>query len=165
MTSDSSSLENAATRGAFAPTRWTLILRARGETPESRAALSELCDAYYQPVLRFLRREGRDEDSARELTQEFFARILSNGAFEQADPERGRFRSYLLGALKHFLADKWDKARRQKCDGGGQIVAQGTSEEITACEISHTGMFLRDMLKPQPPRRHAAKLTSPPAIR
>jgi RNA polymerase sigma-70 factor (ECF subfamily) len=68
----------------FAPTRWTLILRARGGTPESRAALGELCEAYYQPVLRFLRREGRNEDAARELTQEFFARILASGGFEQA---------------------------------------------------------------------------------
>jgi RNA polymerase sigma-70 factor (ECF subfamily) len=118
LTSDPSSLENAATRGAFAPTRWTLILRARGETPEARAALSELCEAYYQPVLRFLRREGRDEDAARELTQGFFARILSNGAFEQADPERGRFRSYLLGALKHFLADQRKREDRLKRGGG-----------------------------------------------
>lgn len=118
MTSDPSSLENVATRGSFAPTRWTLILRARGETPESRAALSELCEAYYQPVLRFLRREGRDEDTARELTQEFFARILRSGAFEQADPERGRFRSYLLGALKHFLADRRKHEHRLKRGGG-----------------------------------------------
>jgi len=106
---------------AFAPTRWTLILRARGETPESRAALGELCEAYYQPVLRFLRCEGRDEDSASELTQEFFARILSNGAFEQADPERGRFRSYLLGALKHFLADQRKHDHRLKRGGGATL--------------------------------------------
>ncbi|HXG46311.1 MAG TPA: sigma-70 family RNA polymerase sigma factor [Methylomirabilota bacterium] len=102
----------------FAPTRWTLILRARGETPESRAALGELCEAYYQPVLRFLRREGREEDAARELTQEFFARILASGGFERADPERGRFRSYLLGALKHFLADQRKHEQRLKRGGG-----------------------------------------------
>lgn len=103
---------------AFAPTRWTLILRARGETQEAHAALGELCEAYYQPVLRFLRREGRDEDSARELTQEFFARILARGAFEEADPERGKFRSYLLGALKHFLADQRKHEHRLKRGGG-----------------------------------------------
>jgi len=102
----------------FAPTRWTLILRARGETAEARAALGELCEAYYQPVLRFLRREGRDEDAARELTQEFFARILARGAFEGADQERGRFRSYLLGALKHFLADQRKHEQRLKRGGG-----------------------------------------------
>ena len=102
----------------FAPTRWTLILRARGETPEARLALGELCEGYYQPVLRFLQREGRDEDAARELTQEFFARILGDGGFDQADPERGRFRSYLLGALKHFLADQRKHEQRLKRGGG-----------------------------------------------
>ena len=63
--------------GSFAPTRWTLVLRARGETPEARAALSDLCAACCQPVFRFLRREGHTEDAARELTQEFFARVLA----------------------------------------------------------------------------------------
>jgi RNA polymerase sigma factor (sigma-70 family) len=102
----------------FAPTRWTLVLRARGATPEARAALSELCEAYYQPVFGFLRREGRDEDTARELAQEFFARLLQRGEVGNADPARGRFRSYLLGALKHFLADQRDHDRREKRGGG-----------------------------------------------
>ena len=106
--------------GAFAPTRWTLVLRARGESTEARAALSELCEAYYQPVLRVLRWERRDDDAARELTQEFFARVLSGGGFGGADPERGRFRSYLLGALKHFLADCREREQRQK-RGGGRV--------------------------------------------
>ncbi|MEY2407394.1 MAG: hypothetical protein QOF48_64 [Verrucomicrobiota bacterium] len=95
------------------------MLRARGETPEARVALGELCEAYYQPVLRFLRREGRDEDAARELAQEFFARILSRGGFDEADPGRGRFRSYLLGALKHFLSDQRKHGHRLKRGGGG----------------------------------------------
>jgi RNA polymerase sigma-70 factor (ECF subfamily) len=103
---------------AFVPTRWTLVLRARGESSESRAALSELCAAYYQPVFRFLSREGRNEDSARELTQEFFARLLARGGVGAADPQRGRFRSYLLGAVKHFLADQRDFQRRAKRGGG-----------------------------------------------
>lgn len=105
----------------FAPTRWTLVLRARGESAESRTALSELCDAYYQPVLRFLRREGRDEDSARELAHDFFQRVLAGGGFDGADPERGRFRSYLLGALKHFLADDRARAQRLKRGGGATL--------------------------------------------
>ena len=102
----------------FAPTRWTLVLRARGETPEARAALSELCAAYYQPVFRFLRREGRDDETARELAQEFFARVLQHGELGAADPARGRFRSYLLGAVKHFLADQRKHAGRAKRGGG-----------------------------------------------
>ncbi len=103
---------------AFAPTRWTLVLRARGESVEARGALSELCEGYYEPVLRFLRREGRNEDAARELAQEFFARILSGRGFDGADPERGRFRSYLLGALKHFLGDLRERDQRLKRGGG-----------------------------------------------
>jgi RNA polymerase sigma factor (sigma-70 family) len=102
----------------FAPTRWTLVARARGETPEARAALSELCEAYYHPVFAFLRKERRGGDEARELTQEFFARILSGRGFAGADQARGRFRSYLLGALKHFLSEARQKAHRQKRGGG-----------------------------------------------
>jgi RNA polymerase sigma-70 factor (ECF subfamily) len=98
----------------FDPTRWTLVLRARGPSSDAQAALSELCETYYPPVLRFLGREGRDEDAARELAQGFFARVLSQGGFDEADPERGRFRSYLLGALKHFLADQRKHEQRQK---------------------------------------------------
>ncbi len=66
------------TASAFAPTRWTLVLEARGDSPQAQAALGELCESYYQPVFRFLQREGRTEDSARELTQEFFARLLAS---------------------------------------------------------------------------------------
>ena len=93
-------------------------MRARGESVEARSALSELCEAYYQPVFRFLRGEGREEDVARELTQEFFARLLAGGRLGAADPRRGRFRSYLLGAVKHFLADQRDHERRQKRGSG-----------------------------------------------
>ena len=102
----------------FAPTRWTLVLRARGGSVEARGALSELCEAYYQPVFRFLRREGREEDAARELTQEFFARLLAGNGIGAADPRRGRFRSYLLGAVKHFLGDQRKQEQRLKRGGG-----------------------------------------------
>lgn len=105
--------------GAFAPTHWTLVLRARGGTPESLAALSELCAAYWQPVFSFIRREGRDEETARDLTQEFFARLLARRGLEAVQPGQGRFRSYLLGAVKHFLADERERANAAK-RGGGQ---------------------------------------------
>ena len=80
-------------------------MRARGDTPDAHAALGELCDAYWTPVFRFLCREDRDADQARDLAQEFFSRLLSRGGIDEIDPTKGRFRSYLLGALKHFLAD------------------------------------------------------------
>ncbi|KAB2675592.1 MAG: sigma-70 family RNA polymerase sigma factor [Verrucomicrobia bacterium] len=104
--------------GTFAPTRWTLVLQARGDTPQARAALGDLCAAYYQPVLRFLQREGRDEDAARELAQEFFARLLARDSLAGVDPVRGRFRSFLLGALRHFLADFRAHAAAAKRGGG-----------------------------------------------
>jgi RNA polymerase sigma-70 factor (ECF subfamily) len=105
----------------FAATRWTLVLQARGNTAQARAALSDLCTAYYEPVFRFLRRENRDEDAARELTQAFFARLLQRGEVGGADPARGRFRSYLLGAVKHFLADLRKHEHREKRGGGAAL--------------------------------------------
>jgi RNA polymerase sigma-70 factor (ECF subfamily) len=104
---------------SFHDTRWTLVSRSRGSDTQAAAALSELCEAYYAPVVAFLKREGREEDVARELAHDFFAKLLAGGAMEGARPERGRFRSYLLGALKHFAADQRDKAIAAK-RGGGQ---------------------------------------------
>lgn len=103
----------------FAATRWTLVVAARGESTAARTALSELCAAYYAPVVAFLRREGRSEDEARELAHSFFARVLEGGGFDAADQARGKFRSYLLGALKHFL--QHERRARMTERRGGQI--------------------------------------------
>ncbi len=141
MIPDPSRPENATTHSPFAPTRWTLVLRAQGETPEARSALSELCEAYYDPVLRFLRREGRAEDTARELAQEFFARVLADGGFDTADPERGRFRSYVLGALKHFLGDQRKREQRLKRGGGAtpdSLDAGESGEESASLQVADT---------------------------
>ena len=124
----------------FAPTRWTLVLRARGDSAESQAALSELCETYYQPVLRFLRCEGRDEDAARELAHDFFARVLAGSGFDGADPERGRFRSYLLGALKHFLADQ--RAHAQRLKRGGDVTPE--SLDASAGTDTSPGLSVAD---------------------
>jgi DNA-directed RNA polymerase specialized sigma24 family protein len=110
----------AVPRSSFAPTRWTLVLRASAESGEGPAALSELCAAYYAPVFAFLHRSGRSEDAARELAQEFFARLLARGGFAGPDPARGRFRNYLLGAVKYFLRDQHDLAQRAKRGGGAE---------------------------------------------
>ena len=103
----------------FLPTRWTLVLRARGEEPAAQAALSELCESYYAPVLAFIRHAGRDEEAARDLTQEFFARLLARHGLDTVERGHGRFRSFVLGAVKHFLADQHDRAQAAK-RGGGQ---------------------------------------------
>ncbi len=103
---------------SFRDTRWTLVSRSRGEDTHAKAALSELCAAYYAPVMAFLRREGRVEDEARDLAHDFFAKLLAGGAIDGASPESGRFRSYLLGALKHFAGDQRDKTNAAKRGGG-----------------------------------------------
>src|ERR1039457_3662817 len=105
--------------GAFVTTQWTRVLEARGNSPEAKAALSDLCAAYYTPVFAFIRRSASGEDTARDLTQEFFARLLARHGIDSVDPQRGRFRSYLLGAVKHFLADVREHDHRLK-RGDGQ---------------------------------------------
>ncbi len=108
----------SAAAGVFVTTRWTRVVAARGGSAEARQALSDLCAAYYAPVVTFLRAEGRDEDAARELAHAFFAGVLERQSLGGAEPGRGRFRSYLLGALKHFLSRHRDRAQTAKRGGG-----------------------------------------------
>ncbi|WP_193213095.1 RNA polymerase sigma factor [Luteolibacter marinus] len=103
----------------FNPTRWTLVLRARGEDGEAKAALSDLCSIYYAPVVSFLRREGRGEDEARESAHGFFESVLAGG-LGAPEPGRGRFRSYLLGALKHHLINQRAASVAGKRGGGAE---------------------------------------------
>ncbi len=103
----------------FATTRWTQVLAARGDSAQARQALSDLCAAYYEPVVSYLRHPHRTEDDARELAHQFFELVLHRRAFDAAAPGHGRFRSYLLGAVKHFLAEAQRRARAAK-RGGGQ---------------------------------------------
>lgn len=88
----------------FHSTRWTRVCLAKSPSEEGRVALAELCEAYYEPVVAFLRCELRDADASRELAHAFFAQVLRGGSMDGVDPARGRFRSYLLGAVKHFLS-------------------------------------------------------------
>ncbi|MFN0129287.1 MAG: RNA polymerase sigma factor [Verrucomicrobiales bacterium] len=104
---------------SFSPTRWTLVVQASGHDDTGRTALRDLCAAYYEPVVAFLRREGRTEDDARDLAHGFFERLLAGGSLRGANPERGRFRSYLLGAVKHFVRDERARDHAAK-RGGGQ---------------------------------------------
>jgi len=106
----------------FATTHWSLVAAAKpDEASQTRArrALEELCRAYWYPLYAFVRYRGYSSDDAQDLTQSFFARIIETGGFASADPGRGRFRSYLLGALKHFLANEWHRGQTQK--RGGQV--------------------------------------------
>jgi len=109
----------------FATTHWSLVGAAKaGEVSQSRTreALEELCRTYWYPLYAFVRSRGYSADDAQDLTQAFFARIIETGGFASADRERGRFRSYLLGAMKHFLANEWHRAQTQKRGGQVQII-------------------------------------------
>ncbi len=105
----------------FATTHWSLVVAAKPDEASqthARKALEEPCRAYWYPLYAFVRNRGYSSSGAQDLTQSFFARIIETGGFASADPERGRFRSYLLGAMKHFLANEWHRARAQKRGGG-----------------------------------------------
>jgi RNA polymerase sigma-70 factor (ECF subfamily) len=105
----------------FATTRWSLIAAARDPAaPEARQALAELCELYWYPLYAYVRRRGHDHAAAEDLTQEFFARLLERHDWAAADPDRGRFRSFLLAACQHFLANEHDRATAQKRGGGRQ---------------------------------------------
>lgn len=104
--------------GRFAPTRWTRVMAARASDPEGVKALSDLCADYYEPVHAFVLQSTGDPDTARDLTHDFFARLLSRPSLNGADPARGKFRSYLLGAVKHFLHDDWQKRQAQRRGSG-----------------------------------------------
>lgn len=102
--------------------------RAKAESPEGRRALAELCTAYYEPVTEFLRCELRDADGARELAHDFFAHMLAGGTIARAGQERGRFRSYLLGAVKHFLSHHREARQRLKRGGGVENISLNDTE-------------------------------------
>ena len=113
--------EGAGSR--FATTQWSLVLAAAQTTcAESQAALSKLCTLYWYPLYAYSRRRGLDADQAADVTQGFFARLLERKFIRAADPARGKFRSYLLGAFKHFLSHEWARARAQKRGGGRRFV-------------------------------------------
>ena len=119
MTAENSTEAGAAPRDYFATTRWTVVLTAgRGSTPQADMALEELCRTYWYPLYAFIRRHGRTREDAEDLTQSFFVRFLEKNYLEGLNSDKGRFRAFLLAALKHFLANEWDKANRLKRGGG-----------------------------------------------
>lgn len=101
----------------FNTTRWTQVCAAQGASAQSGTALADLCAAYYAPVHAYISRTAHDLGDARDLTQEFFARLLAGRVLAGADREKGRFRSYLLGAVKHYLADTRDHLHAAKRGG------------------------------------------------
>lgn len=112
----------------FATTRWSLVLAAQqSATPEAQHALTDLCQLYWYPLYAYIRRCGYEAHEAEDLTQGFFARLLENEGLRRVTPTRGRFRSFLLTACRHFLASERERARAQK-RGGGRVVSWDATE-------------------------------------
>ena len=107
---------------AFTTTHWSVVLAARGESPEAREALEKLCRTYWRPLYAFVRRQGYGHEEAEDLTQGFFAVLLERRDFDTLRAEKGRLRSYLLVSLKHFLADERDRAMAVKRGKGQRLI-------------------------------------------
>ena len=125
----------------FLTTRWSVVLAAQKETSaDAAAALETLCRSYWYPLYAYVRRSGHEAHDAQDLTQEFFARLLAKDWLEAANRERGRFRSFLLVAMKRFLAKEWHRERAQKRGGGVALVPldAGDAEQRYAGEPALT---------------------------
>jgi len=108
----------------FATTHWSVVLAAgQGADAEASAALEQLCRTYWYPLYAYVRREGSSATDAQDLTQEFFARLLEKNYLAQVERQKGKFRSFLLAALRHFLADQRDRARAVKRGGGADCLS------------------------------------------
>ena len=114
----------------FPTTRWTLVVAAGDpQRKEARSALVDLCENYWYPLYAYLRRRGYPADQAQDLTQEFFVRVLEGRYLDRADPEKGRFRSFILTSLKFFAADEEDRQRARKRGGGAVVSLEFSSGE------------------------------------
>lgn len=110
--------------GQFATTLWSVVLTARaGTESEAEAALERLCRAYWPPLYGYVRRQGYGPAEAQDLTQEFFARLIERNYLAHLRHQQGRFRSFLLTFLKHFLLEQRGRARAQKRGGGREIAS------------------------------------------
>ncbi|HRY50568.1 MAG TPA: sigma-70 family RNA polymerase sigma factor [Candidatus Paceibacterota bacterium] len=110
-------------RGVFATTHWSVVLAAgQAESPQAAEALEKLCRTYWFPLYAYIRRRGYEVADAQDLVQGFFFHILSRGFLQRARPDKGRFRSFILGSLKFFLADELAKLQAQKRGGGRTMV-------------------------------------------
>jgi RNA polymerase sigma factor (sigma-70 family) len=118
MTEDLVNSGEARPAGAvFSPTRWSVVMEARSTAVGRGPALEKLCSTYWLPIYSYLRRRGHAAQDAEDLTQGFFAYLLESDFLDRPDPTKGRFRGYLIGALKHFLGSHFEKENAQKRGG------------------------------------------------
>jgi RNA polymerase sigma factor (sigma-70 family) len=121
---ESGSSAPARPQPVFATTRWSVVLAAgHGDTSHAGDALAHLCQTYWYPLYAYARRRGQTPHDAQDLTQEFFARLMQGNWVAQADRQRGRFRTFLLSAMQHFMANEWNKAHAKKRGGTQPILS------------------------------------------
>ncbi|MCP3920275.1 MAG: sigma-70 family RNA polymerase sigma factor [bacterium] len=133
--------------GAFRSTRWSIVLEAGTDRPGARAALEELCATYWYPLYAFARRTGEQRANARDLTQGFFALLLERGDLGTADPDRGRFRAFLVTAFRNYVSNERERARAWKRGGRTAPIAWDPKleerYESSAAELSPERLFDR----------------------
>lgn len=141
----------AGSPAQFQATRWSLIVRARGAGAPARAALEALCRAYWFPLYAFARRNGASRHDAEDLVQAFFTHVLAGDFIARAEPEKGRFRSFLLASLRNFIAKEHARDHAQKRGGGTRAVDfdENAAEArlglaATRAELSPSEHFERD---------------------
>jgi len=131
----------------FATTRWTIVLAAGGRgTPQADVALEELCRTYWYPLYVYVRRHGHSREDAEDLTQAFFARLLEKNFLEGVSNDGGKFRAFLLVAVKRFLANEWDRANRQKRGGGVAPLSLDWQDADTRYQINPADNISPDKL-------------------
>lgn len=124
MFADQSDIPPHCGKRHFATTRWSIVLAAgRDSSPEAKTALATLCETYWFPLYAFVRRQGYDAQDAQDLTQGFFTRLLEKKDLRDVQRERGKFRSFLLASMKHFLMNEWDRTQAQKRGGGQRMLS------------------------------------------
>jgi RNA polymerase sigma factor (sigma-70 family) len=145
-TSEGSAERSSFAAARFGHTHWSVVLSAAGRQNPGQAAqsLEKLCGVYWRPLYAYIRRQGESPHDAQDLTQAFFLRLLEKDYLNSADQSKGRFRSFLLAALKHFLSNERDRARAQKRGGGQSPLPLDFSDEET-----HLNIQLADNLSPE----------------
>ena len=131
---------------AFTTTHWSVVLDAQGESPAAQEALEKLCRTYWRPIFAFLRRQGLRPDEAEDITQGFFAELLERGSLSAVRKEKGRLRSYLLGALKYFLADEQRRAMAIKRGKGQRLIPLDELRGYDRIEIEPTDPMTAEMI-------------------
>jgi len=147
MSSVEPSKSSLTQHAAFYTTRWSVVLAAQGKsTGDAFESLEALCRQYWPPLYSYVRHRGHAAHDAQDLTQAFFARLLEKDWLTAVDQEKGRFRSFLLMALKRFLANEWDRSQTQKRGGGVEVVSldAGLAESLYAAD--HVAAMRADSL-------------------